>query len=179
MWELFVSFFKIGLFTFGGGYAMLPMIKREIEEKRKWCSEAEILDYYAIGQCTPGVIAVNCATLVGYKKGGYIGAIVATAAVVLPSICIIIPIAAFIESFAEYAVVQHALAGIRVAVAVLVLRTVISLYKKNIKTAVAALVFFLALILSLVFHVSSVYIVVVAILGGLFFGIRARKEEKK
>lgn len=179
MWELFVSFFKIGLFTFGGGYAMLPMIQREIEGKRKWCTEAELLDYYAIGQCTPGVIAVNCATLVGFKIGGYIGAAVATAAVVLPSICIIIPIAACIASFAEYPVVQHALAGIRVAVAVLVLRTVISLYKKNIKTAASALVFFLALILSLVFHVSSVYIVLAAILGGLLYGTQWGKGEEK
>lgn len=158
---------------------MLPMIQREIEGKRKWCTEAEILDYYAIGQCTPGVIAVNCATLVGYKKGGYIGAAVATAAVVLPSICIIIPIAACISSFAEYPVVQHALAGIRVAVAGLVLRTVISLYKKNIRTAASALVFFLALILSLIFHVSSVYIVLAAIVGGLLYGTQWGKGEEK
>ncbi len=158
---------------------MLPMIQREIGDKRKWCTEEEILDYYAIGQCTPGVIAVNCATLVGYKQKGIPGGVAATVAVVLPSLIIITVIAACIQSFAEYAVVQHALAGIRVAVAVLVLRTVLQLFKKNIRSAFAAVVFLIALVLSLVLGVSSVYIVVAAIVGGLVFGtVTGRRAEK-
>jgi len=89
LWELFVSFFKIGLFTFGGGYAMLPMLQREIVDHHKWVTEEDVLDYYAIGQCTPGVIAVNTATFVGTKLRGWIGGLVATAAVVTPSVIII------------------------------------------------------------------------------------------
>lgn len=172
MWELFVSFFKIGLFTFGGGYAMLPVIQREIVEKRKWCTDEEVLDYYAVGQCTPGVIAVNTATFVGYKYKKILGGIVATGAVILPSLLIITAIAAFISSFAEYPVVQHALAGIRVAVAVLVLRTVFQMLRKNVRTAVAAGIFLVALVLSLVFDVPSMYIVIGATLFGILFGVK-------
>jgi len=176
MWELFVSFFKIGLFTFGGGYAMLPVIQREIIEKRKWCSEEEVLDYYAVAQCTPGVIAVNTATFVGYKCRKITGGVVATGAVILPSLLIIMVIAACIRSFADYPVVQHALAGIRVAVAVLVLRTVFQMFRKNVRTAAAAGIFFVALVLSLVLRVPSMYIVVGAIVYGVLFGARGREK---
>lgn len=179
MWKLFVSFFKIGLFTFGGGYAMLPMIQREIRDKHGWCTEEELLDYYAIGQCTPGVIAVNCASFVGYKVKGTPGSLLATCAVVLPSLFIITVIAACIQSFAEYAAVQHALAGIRVAVSVLVLKTVIQLAKKSIRSAFSAIVCLLALCMSLVFHVSSVYIVVSAIALGILYGTVFKKEGEK
>ena len=177
MWNLFVSFFKIGLFTFGGGYAMLPMIQREIVDKQKVCTEEEVLDYYAIGQCTPGVIAVNVATFVGYKLNGFWGGAVATIAVILPSLLIITVIAACLSSFASYPAVQHALSGIRVAVAVLVFRTVCQLYKKNLRSFFAAFVFLLALILSLVFHVGSMYIVVGAIILGILFGTLGRAKK--
>ena len=177
MWKLFVSFFKIGLFTFGGGYAMLPVIQREIVDGRKWCTEEEVLDYYAIGQCTPGVIAVNTATFVGYKYKGVPGGVVATCAVVLPSLLIITIIAAFISSFASFPVVQHALAGIRVAVAVLVLRTVCTLIRKNVRSLFSSVVALAALVLSLVFRVSSVYIVIGAIVLGLLFGVLGRDRE--
>ena len=177
MWNLFVSFFKIGLFTFGGGYAMLPMIQREIVEKQKICTEEEVLDYYAIGQCTPGVIAVNVATFVGYKSRGVLGGAVATFAVILPSLMIITAIAAFLSSFSSYAAVQSALSGIRVAVAVLVLRTVIGLYKKNLRSLLAAAFFLSALVLSLVFHIDSVYIVVAAIVFGILFGTVGRAKK--
>ena len=171
MWDLFIAFFKIGICTFGGGYAMLPMIQREIVEKNKWCTDEEVLDYYAIGQCTPGVIAVNVATFVGYKSRGIWGGIVATCGVVLPSLLIITVIAACISSFASYAVVQHALAGIRVAVAALVLRTIITLFKKNIRSVFAAAVFLVALVLSLICKVSSMYIVIGAIVLGILYGV--------
>ncbi len=158
---------------------MLPMIQREIRDKHGWCTEEEILDYYAIGQCTPGVIAVNCATFVGHKVRGIPGAVTATLAVVLPSLLIITVIAACIQSFAEYAAVQHALQGIRVAVAVLVLKTVLQLIKKSVRTAFAAIVCLLALCLSLVFKVSSVYIVVGAIIIGILYGTVFKKEVKE
>lgn len=179
MWKLFVAFFKIGLFTFGGGYAMLPMIQREIRDKNGWCTEEEILDYYAIGQCTPGVIAVNCASFVGYKIKGTFGSMVATCAVVMPSLFIIILIAACIQSFAEYAAVQHALAGIRVAVTVLVVKTVLQLIKKSVRSAFSAIICLAALCLSLIFKVSSVYIVVGAIVLGILYGTVLKKEDRK
>ncbi len=170
IWNLFVAFFKIGLFTFGGGYAMLPIIQRELVEDKKWCSEEEILDYYAMSQCTPGVIAVNVATFVGYKVRGILGGIVATGAVILPSLIIITGIAAFLSAFADMPAVQHALAGIRVAVAVLVFRTVFTLIKKNIRSALSATICLVALIATAVFGVSSMYIVIAAIVFGIVFG---------
>ena len=102
--DLFLSFCRIGGFTFGGGYAMLPMIQKEIVEQRKWATEEEVMDYFAIGQCTPGVIAVNTATFIGYKRKGILGGIAATAGVVFPSIIIVTIIAAFLNNFAEIVV---------------------------------------------------------------------------
>ena len=131
--DLFLSFFKIGALTFGGGYAMLPMFKRELVEKHGWCTEEDILDYYAIAQCTPGVIAVNTASFIGFRKKGVLGAICATLGVVCPSILIITVIAAFISSFADNKYVKYAFEGIRVAVCALVSVTVYGLFKKNVK----------------------------------------------
>ena len=114
--DLFFTFARIGGLTFGGGYAMLPMLQKEVVEKRKWATEEEIMDYYAIGQCTPGIIAVNTATFVGQSTAGIAGGIFATLGVVFPSLIIITLIAAFLQNFAELAVVQYAFSGIRVCV---------------------------------------------------------------
>ena len=130
--ELFWTFFKIGAFTFGGGYAMLPMLQKEVVEKRGWASEEELMDYYAIGQCTPGIIAVNTATFVGQKTAGIAGGIIATLGVVFPSLIIITIIAAFIQNFSDLAIVQNAFAGIRVCVCVLILNAVVKLWKKSV-----------------------------------------------
>ena len=132
LWELFSSFARIGGFTFGGGYAMLPMLQKEVVEKRQWATEDEMLDYFAIGQCTPGVIFINTATFIGYKQKGIPGAIAATVGSVFPSLCIVMFIAAVLKNFAELAVVQHAFAGIRVVVSVLILNAVMGLRKKSI-----------------------------------------------
>lgn len=109
--NLFIIFFRIGAFTFGGGYAMLPALQMELVEKRSWVSDEEILDYYAIGQCTPGIIAINTATFVGYKRKGLIGGIVATLGMVAPSLIIITTIAAFFKHFQDIEVVQRAFGG--------------------------------------------------------------------
>lgn len=170
MWKLIVSFFKIGLFTFGGGYAMLPVIEREIADKRQWCSTDELLDCYAIAQCTPGVIAVNTATFIGYKIKGAWGGVVATAAVVSPSLIIISIIAAFIQNFAGLSVVQHGLAGIRIAVSALVINTLIKMFRKSVKGATGVLIFLAALALTLFMGISPLYIVLGAIAVGLLFG---------
>lgn len=130
--DLFWTFCRIGGLTFGGGYAMLPMLQKEVVETKKWATEEEVMDYYAVGQCTPGVIAVNTATFIGYKHHGVLGAIVATAGVVFPSLVIIMILAAFLQSFAEFEIVQHAFNGIRVTVCVLVLNAVIKLWKGSV-----------------------------------------------
>ncbi len=165
--DLFISFFKIGLFTFGGGYAMLPMLQREVQDRHGWVTEEEILDYYAIGQCTPGVIAVNTATFIGTKLAGAIGGAVATLAVVLPSVIIITVISTVLKNFSELMIVQHAFAGIRVAVAALVVSSVWKLYRKGVKGALANGVFAASLLLVVLFDISPVWVVLAALILGV------------
>lgn len=148
--DLFLTFARVGGLTFGGGYAMLPMLQQEVVGKRHWATEEEIMDYYAIGQCTPGIIAVNVATFIGYKNRGVIGAIFSTAGMIFPSLVIITIIAAFLQNFADIALVQHAFAGIRICVGVLVLNAVVTLWKKGVKdkaTMAIAIVVFLGTML--------------------------------
>lgn len=165
--DLFVSFFKIGLFTFGGGYAMLPMLQREIVEKHRWVTEDDVLDYYAIGQCTPGVIAVNTATFVGVKLAGAVGGAVSTIAVVCPSLIIITIISTILRNFASYAVVQHAFVGIRVAVAALVVVSVAKLFKKGVKGALGIVIFAASLLLVFLLDLSPIWIVLAVIAVGV------------
>ena len=165
--ELFLTFAKVGGFTFGGGYAMLPILQREVVENKHWATEEELVDYYAIGQCTPGIIAVNTATFIGYRKDGVPGAVVATAGMVAPSIVIITIIAAFINSFSEYPVVQHALAGVRVCVCVLVLDAILKLAKKSLIDAATYGIFAAVLLLSLFTGVSAFVWVIAAGAAGI------------
>ena len=176
--DLYVAWFKMGLFTFGGGYAMLPMIQKEVIEKHHWATEDEIMDYYAIGQCTPGVIAVNTATFVGYYQKGVIGGIVATLGVVSPSFIIITLIASLIANFSELAVVQHALMGINVAVCMLMIQSIRSLWKKNVKNIGSICIFVLSLILSICTNVSTVWLVILAgVLGVVLSEVGYLKHE--
>ena len=147
LFDLFWTFAKMGAITFGGGYAMLPIIQKEIVEKKKWATETEVIDYYAVGQCTPGVIAVNTATFIGYKLKGIIGGIVATLGVVFPSLVIIMIIAAFLKNFAQFSIVQHAVGGIRVAVVALIISSVIKLWKSSVKNYIGILLAFSAFFL--------------------------------
>ena len=167
--KLFLIFCKIGLFTFGGGYAMYPVIKGEIIDKRGWITEEELMDYYAIGQCTPGIIAVNVATFVGKKLKGFFGAVFATLGVIFPSVVIITIIAAFINNFADLWYVQSAFSGIRVAVIVLILNTIISMWKKSIRNVFGYVVFLLALVLSFFNILSSVFVVVLSAVAGIVY----------
>lgn len=175
--DLFLLFAKIGGFTFGGGYAMLPILQREIVEKRKWVTEEELMNYYAIGQCTPGIIAVNTATFVGCKRKGVIGGIVATVGCVFPSMVIITFIAAFINNFAEIQWVQYILAGIRVCVCVLICNAVVKLGKTALKDTVAWVLFGVVLLLSLILDISNIILVLAAGFVGIIAG--AVKERKK
>ena len=177
--ELVATFFKIAIMTFGGGYAKLPMIQREVVEKHGWATEEEILNYYAIGQCTPGVIAVNTATFIGDSRKGVLGGFLATLGVVLPSLIIISVIAAVLNNFAEIAAVQHALAGIRVAVVVLVGYSVWKLMKSGVKGAFGWIIFVLTFLVSAIFGLSPVVIVVAAAAAGLISGYAAEHREDK
>lgn len=175
--DLFLTFARIGGFTFGGGYAMLPMLQAEVVEKKKWATEDELMDYYAIGQCTPGIIAVNTATFVGYRTKGVLGGIVATLGVIAPSLVIITVISMFLQHFAEYEIVQHACRGVTVCVCMLILQAVLKLAKKSLADKAAIAVFVVVLIVSLATDVST-YILVVAsgILGWLIYP-RGNKEK--
>ena len=177
LFDLFWTFCKIGALTFGGGYAMLPLIQREIVENKKWSTEKEILDYYAVGQCTPGVIAVNPATFIGYKLRGIIGGIVATLGVIFPSIVIILIIATFLQNFADLAIVQSAFAGIRVAVVALIITTVVKLIKSSIKDYLGVIIAIIAFVISAFIGLSPVYVVIAAALTGFISkGLRGDKK---
>ena len=149
-WTLFWTFCRIGGLTFGGGYAMLPMLEKEVVERHHWTTQEQLLDYFAIGQCTPGIIAVNTATFIGYNRRGVLGAVIATLGVVFPSFIIISLISAVLNNFAHIAMVQHAFSGIRVAVCGLILQAVIKLLKSSVKNAMGWIllaVTFLAVVL--------------------------------
>ena len=130
--DLYWTFAKIGCVTFGGGYAMLPILERELVDKRQWTTMDELRDYFSIGQCTPGIIALNVSTFIGEKRNGVKGALAATTGFLLGPIIIILIIAAFLTNFAQLEVIQHAFAGIRVCVCVLIVQAVLRLWKKSV-----------------------------------------------
>ncbi len=139
--RMFLTFAKVGVMTFGGGYAMLPILQREVVEKHGWATDAELTDYFAIGQCTPGIIAVNTATFVGRKHKGVAGGIVATLGVVFPSLVIITLIAAFLTNFAQIPLVRNALAGVNACVVALIASSVIKLGKTTLKNSPSVVIF--------------------------------------
>ena len=176
--ELYLAFVKIGTFTFGGGLAMMPIMQRELIEKRGWITEEEIIDYYAIGQSTPGIIAVNVATFVGYKRLGVIGGIIATIGVVTPSLVIITILAGAISSIDKYPLAQKALQGINVAVAALLTSVIFKFAKKTIKNIWNAL--FMVVVFALIYFlkVQSVWIIIVALVIGSLLALYKQKEAK-
>ncbi len=175
LWDLFSIFFKMGIFTFGGGYAMLPILKSEAVEKRKWISEEELLNYYSIGQCTPGIIAVNAASFIGYQLRGFWGMILATLGVISPSIMIILLVAMLLRQYMDNQYVQWAFDGIRVSVIALIIDTVIGMWKKGICNFRDYLVFGLAAALLLFFNLSAVVIVVLAAAGAFIPNFTRKK----
>lgn len=175
--DLFFTFAKIGVLTFGGGYAMIPMLERELVDKHKWTTNEELMDYYAVGQCTPGVIAVNTATFVGYKLAGVAGGIVASLGVVFPSVVIITVIAGILTGFADNALVKSAFAGIRVCVCVLIFNSVLKLGKKAIVDKASLLLCLCILVMSFFFDITPVAFVVTAALLGIVLtslGVRGK-----
>ena len=167
LWSLFLTFAKMGVMTFGGGYAMLPILQREVVENKHWASEEEIMDYFAIGQCTPGIIAVNTATFIGQKKRGAAGGIASTLGVVFPSLIIISILAGLITNFSHLKLVQDAFAGIQVCVCVLIFNAVMKLLKKSVVDKWTAVIFVLVLAGGIFLDISPVWFVVIAAVAGI------------
>lgn len=177
--KLFLAFAKIGAVTFGGGYAMLPILQRDIVAKHKWATEDELLDYFAIGQCTPGVIAVNTATFVGYKNKGILGGIFATLGVVFPSVVIITIITAFVKNYAEIEMVRHALNGIRVCVCVLILNSILKLAKSSLIDKWTYIIFGVVFALSIFLDISSALLVLLAGVTGFLIKKFCKREREE
>lgn len=176
--ELYLAFVKIGTFTFGGGLAMMPIMQRELIEKRGWITEEEIIDYFAIGQSTPGIIAVNVATFVGYKRLGVLGGIIGTLGVVTPSWVIIMLLAGAISSVDKYPLAQKALKGINVAVAALLTSVIVKFSKKTIKNIWNAVFMFLAFALIYFLKVQSVWIILASLVIGSLITLYKQKKAK-
>ena len=178
--ELFWTFAKVGVMTFGGGYAMLPILQREVVENKHWATDEELTDYFAIGQCTPGVIAVNTATFIGQKNQGIIGGIVATLGVVFPSLVIISILAGFISSFSHLPLVINAFAGIRVCVCILIFNAVVKLWKGAVTNKLGLIIFLVVALGSMLFDISPVlFVILAAILGILLVQIQGKNNGKE
>ena len=175
LFALFIAFARVGVMTFGGGYAMIPILEREIVDKHGWASSEELMDYYAVGQCTPGVIAVNTATFVGQKCAGTLGGIVATLGVVFPSLVIICVIAGILTNFADIPAVKSAFAGIRVCV--LIFNAVVKLWKSAVPDKGALCLCLGVFVLSMFLDISPVVYVVVCAAAGILLtrlGVRGK-----
>lgn len=177
LWQLFYVFFKIGLFTFGGGYAMLPLIQREVVETHKWISEDTLMDVFAISESTPGPVAINSATFIGYNLMGFWGAVCATFGVVLPSVIVIAAISGVYVAFRTNIWVDYAFKGIQAAVCVLLINNVIKLVKKYEKNKYALIIALTAFILLAVFNVKAVYIIIACIILGILF-VKLKKQQR-
>ena len=173
--QLFLTFAKVGVMTFGGGMAMLPILQREVVEDKGWATDEELVDYFAIGQCTPGIIAVNTATFIGQKQAGIIGGIVATLGIVFPSLVIITALAGVINSFSHLAWVQHAFAGIRVCVCVLIFNAVVKLWKKSVVDKKTLALYAVILLASLLTDLSPVIFVLFAAVSGIVLQVALKK----
>lgn len=173
--SLFFAFMKIGGLTFGGGLSMLPMLEYELVKKRKWITSETLLDCYAIGQCTPGIIAVNTATFIGYKRKGVIGAMFATLGMIFPSLVIITVIALFLEQFMDYEIVAHALMGIKAVVCALMFQTILGLVKKSVVGIASGLICVIGTLLAIFTEVP----VLVIVLGSAILGILIRSIEER
>jgi len=178
--SLFLTFLKIGFFTFGGGFAMIPIIEREIVTRQKWIDAADVVDVFAVAQTIPGAIAINCSTFVGFKVAGKKGALVATAGVILPSLLIITVIAAFFSRFQDNRLVQNAFLGIRSCIVALIGLAGISMMKSAVKNAFSIVVLVSALIAIIVFDVDAILIIAAGIVlgSGLYFAKSMRRQTK-
>lgn len=176
LFSMFWSFFKIGAFTFGGGYAMVPLIEEEIVEKQKWVSKEEFVDIIVLSQSFPGALAVNCSTMVGYKIYGIIGAIVTLLGAILPSFIIMLIVAMYLMKFRNNTYVNAAFKGINSAVPIMVLVAIVSLSKSLSKSAMTFIIMILSLIVLVFFDINPIWVIVASALFGVFY--YGREEEK-
>lgn len=177
LFELFIAFAKVGVMTFGGGYAMIPILERELVEKKGWASSEELMDYYAVGQCTPGIIAVNTATFIGRKKAGVVGGIASSLGMLFPSLVIICIIAGLLTNFSSLPAVKSAFAGIRVCVCVLIFNAVVKLWKKAVVDKASLGLCLMVFVLSVFFDISPVIFVLICGAAGILFaelGVRGK-----
>ena len=179
IFDLYFTFFKIGSVTFGGGYAMLPILERTLVDKKHWTTNDALLDYYAISQATPGVIAVNVSTFVGFYRRGILGGIFATLGVITPSIIVITLIAEFISNFEDIIWVQKALLGINVAVAALLTYSVFNITKKNLKRWWNIFFYAASFVSVYFFKVHSVFVILASVLVGILLYFVQRKNDGK
>lgn len=180
LWTLYILFFRMGAVTFGGGMAMLPILRREIVQAREWMSEEDIIDYYALSQGLPGIIAINVSVFIGYKRRGIPGAVASALGMVSPCIIIISIIAFFLAGFQDNPYVKHALAGISVCVSALILDAVVGLWKKGVKDAFGVVVCLVMLALSVFTSISPILLVIAcALLGIAFRPITAKAQAEK
>ncbi len=179
LWTLFSTFFKIGVFTFGGGYAMIPLIQREVVEKHGWATEDDILEILAIAESTPGPIAINSATFIGSRVAGTIGAACATLGVVLPSYLIITVIALVLRNFLHYDPVRYAFFGIRAGVLALVIKSLWTMAKKCPKKVLAYAIAAAALLVSALFDINILFIIVGAAALGIVTSLIEERRARK
>ena len=165
--ELYIAATKVGALTFGGGYAMLPIIQREMVDSKGWNTEEEIMDYYALAQCLPGIIMVNTMAFLGEKKGGRLGSVIASLGAVTPSLIIIIIIASLLTRFADIAAVQHAFMGIRVCVTVLIFNAILKMWKSAVIDIPTIIIFIVVAIGSLLLPLSPIIYVLLAAIAGI------------
>ncbi len=178
-WKLFLEFFKIGLFTFGGGLSMIPLIQKTVVEKNKWITDEEMVDMIAISESTPGPIAINCATFIGYKVGKIWGGILATLGVVLPSFIIICIISIFYEKFIQVEVIKWAFLGIKAGVAALILNAGIKIFKKSEHNLFSIAIMLLAIEIALFTSIHTVFVIIFGLVVGVVFYILLYHFDKK
>ena len=184
IFDLFITFFKIGLFTFGGGYAMISTIRETIVENKKWITDDELMQIITIAESTPGPIAINMATYIGYKQRKVLGSIMATLGVVLPSFIIIFLISLFLEKFMEFKVVKYAFVGINSAVAFLIIKTGFTLLKKIEKKFLPLVTFIVVFILMILFDILAIkfsslyYIIIGGVIGIIYYAIVSSKKKE-
>lgn len=178
LWQVFSSFFKIGAFTFGGGYAMIPLIQNEAVEKRHWVTDEDILEVVAIAESTPGPIAINSATFVGYKAAGILGSVCATLGVVLPSFVVILVLSFVLQQFQQVQAVQYAFQGIRAGVLALLVKALWTMYKKSPKGWVGYVVMGASFILTAVFDINVIFVIIGCALFGAVTSLAMERRAK-
>ncbi len=176
LWKIFLSFFKIGAFTFGGGYAMIPLIQRETVENRKWITDDDILEIVAVAESTPGPISINAATFVGYRAAGFWGSLCGTIGIVLPSFFTIFAISHILRAFQSAPAVQYAFQGIRCGVLALMIKAFFTMYKQTPKNRISYAVMPAAFVLPVFFHVSALAVIILCAAAGLLFTIWGKEK---